>query len=125
MYETHVENIVSIFIPFYDEIKSVILLMLIMSRARVSFPCVCSLDVRQLTQYYVSTGCRADISSRHPAIDQAIRSPHRPHLGGHLKRWRFPSAGDLSPILSTHLLVEGSQVKVREREGQAHISSRL
>lgn len=42
MYETHVENIVSIFIPFYDEIKSVILLILIMSRARVSSPYVCS-----------------------------------------------------------------------------------
>jgi hypothetical protein len=38
LYESLVEKIVWIFIPFYDELKSVVLIFLILSRARVCIP---------------------------------------------------------------------------------------
>jgi receptor expression-enhancing protein 5/6 len=36
MYERMLEGIICLFIPFYDEIKSLVLLFLILTRARVS-----------------------------------------------------------------------------------------
>ena len=37
MYERTLEGIICLFIPFYDEVKSLSLLFLILTRARVSF----------------------------------------------------------------------------------------
>ncbi|THH04745.1 hypothetical protein EW146_g10097 [Bondarzewia mesenterica] len=53
-YEATVESIISIFIPFYDEIKSVILVFLLLSRARGAEPIYLHV-IRPLVKPYVST----------------------------------------------------------------------
>ncbi|KAH9049698.1 hypothetical protein EDB84DRAFT_1644119 [Lactarius hengduanensis] len=54
LYESLVERIVWIFIPFYDELKSVILIFLILSRARSAEPLYLHV-IRPLLKPYVST----------------------------------------------------------------------
>lgn len=54
LYESLVERIVWIFIPFYDELKSVILIFLILSRARSAEPIYLHV-IRPLLKPYVST----------------------------------------------------------------------
>ncbi|ETW84078.1 hypothetical protein HETIRDRAFT_242682, partial [Heterobasidion irregulare TC 32-1] len=53
-YEAVIEGIISIFIPFYDEIKSVILIFLILSRARGAEPIYLHV-IRPLIKPYVAT----------------------------------------------------------------------
>ncbi|KAI0053659.1 hypothetical protein FA95DRAFT_1478992, partial [Auriscalpium vulgare] len=53
-YEVNVERFLSIFIPFYGEIKSVILVFLILSRARSAEPIYLHV-IRPLIKPYVST----------------------------------------------------------------------
>ncbi|TFY76887.1 hypothetical protein EWM64_g7126 [Hericium alpestre] len=53
-YEAVVEGIISIFIPFYDEIKSIILVFFILSRARGAEPIYLHV-VRPLVKPYVAT----------------------------------------------------------------------
>jgi hypothetical protein len=54
LYESLVEKIVWIFIPFYDELKSVVLIFLILSRARSAEPIYLHV-IRPLLKPYVST----------------------------------------------------------------------
>ncbi|KAI0068741.1 hypothetical protein BV25DRAFT_1817654 [Artomyces pyxidatus] len=53
-YEANLERIVSIFIPFYDEIKSVVLVFFILSRARSAEPIYLHV-IRPLVKPYVAT----------------------------------------------------------------------
>ncbi|KAI0322466.1 hypothetical protein OF83DRAFT_1046952, partial [Amylostereum chailletii] len=53
-YEAVVERLISIFIPFYDEIKSVILVFFILARARGAEPIYLHV-IRPLLKPYVST----------------------------------------------------------------------
>ncbi|KAF9554534.1 hypothetical protein CPC08DRAFT_622474, partial [Agrocybe pediades] len=54
MYERTVESIVSLFIPFYDEFKSLLLLFLILTRARGAEPIYLHL-IRPLVKPYTRT----------------------------------------------------------------------
>ncbi|KAJ7167741.1 hypothetical protein C8R46DRAFT_810327, partial [Mycena filopes] len=53
-YERMVEGIVSLFVPFYDEIKSLVLLFLILTRARGAEPIFLHV-IRPLLKPYTST----------------------------------------------------------------------
>ncbi|KAI0036746.1 hypothetical protein K488DRAFT_28418, partial [Vararia minispora EC-137] len=53
-YESAVERLISIFIPFYDEIKSVILVLFILARARGAEPIYLHV-IRPFLKPYVST----------------------------------------------------------------------
>ena len=58
MYERTVDGIIRVFIPFYDEIKSLVIIFFLMSRAKVRV-LVCRYAFIHLRERLYSTHCRA------------------------------------------------------------------
>lgn len=74
-YERMVEGIVSLFIPFYDEFKSMALLFLILTRARVRFIVIYNEHILKVLQ-----GCGAYISAHNPTSLETIHFHTRPYF---------------------------------------------
>ncbi len=101
LYESFVERIVWIFIPFYDELKSVVLIFLILTRARVCTP-------HRSHGYLVFDlwlECRAYLSPRHSTSSQTLRvDPRRcPRLRS--QPWRLRALDSFPPLHRSNFLV--------------------